>query len=55
MAEEKIISKKEKKKQKRDVKKDENKEEQAAEEPSKQYTYDIGELLFKSPYEDIVF
>ena len=46
------LSKKEKKKQKN--KKDETKEE-SAEEPSKQFTYDIGELLFKSPYDDIVF
>lgn len=47
------VSKKEKKKQKKEGKKD-DKEEEVAEE-AKQFTQDIGELLFKSPYEDIVF
>lgn len=57
MTEEQKVSKKDKKKQKKEGKKgDENKEEQSGkEEPSKQFTYDIGELLFKSPYEDIIF
>jgi hypothetical protein len=48
------VSKKEKKKGKKDNKKDE-KEEAVAEGETKQFTHDIGELLFKSPYEDIVF
>lgn len=49
-------SKKDKKKQKKEGKKDENKDEQSGEgEQTKTFTYDIGELLFKSPYEDIIF
>ena len=47
------VSKKEKKKQKKEGKKN-DKEEVVAEE-AKQFTQDIGELLFKSPYEDIIF
>lgn len=48
------MSKKEKKKQKKGEKKDE-KDESAADGEAQNFTQDIGELLFKSPYEDIVF
>ena len=47
------VSKKEKKKQKKEGKKDDK--EEVVDEEAKQFTQDIGELLFKSPYEDIVF